>query len=150
MGYIEELKKIKVSRGAVHKPLLLLLMIGKIKNGHTNKFLYDNIEGELRKLLDNYSLKNLKRQNPQYPFVYLTRESKLYEGTISRGDLNTPDAATVGEVRGHVSNLNPDFLAYINRSPEHLKTVVNTLIDFYGLTNKKDELLEDVKLTGVL
>ena len=80
--FLQEIQKIKVNRigqvVSLHKPLLLLLTIGKVYNGHKNLFLFDEIEKELARLISKYGLKNTSRINPQYPFIYLASNSSIW------------------------------------------------------------------------
>jgi len=58
LNYSEEIAKIKVNKaGAVvsfHKPLLLLLTIADVINGHANNFAFKDIEFRNRKRIQTY------------------------------------------------------------------------------------------------
>jgi len=96
--FIEELKKLKVNRVgnvvSLHKPLLLLLTISKIYNGHKNQFLFDDIEYELGSLISKYGLKNTTKVNAQYPFIYLASNTNIWNCSRDKKELIHPDAAS--------------------------------------------------------
>ena len=91
-NFIEELQKLKVNRVgevvSLHKPLLLLLTISKIFNGHQNQFLFDEIEHELAVLISKYGLKNTSKVNAQYPFIYLASNTRIWKCSKNKNDLN--------------------------------------------------------------
>ncbi len=98
---------------SLHKPLLLLLVISEILKGHENVFLYDEIEFNLSQLLMKYGLKNTSKLSPQYPFVYLGNESKLWNCSINKYDLKHPSSANRKEVIGSTGKLHDDFYNYL-------------------------------------
>ena len=75
VNYSEEIAKIKLNRTgpvvSLNKPLLLLLTIADVINGHANNFAFKDIESHLKELLSKYGLKNTNSLKPEYPFVYL-------------------------------------------------------------------------------
>jgi predicted restriction endonuclease len=97
-NFLQEVQKIKVNRVgqlvSLHKPLLLLLTIGKVYNGHKNLFLFDEIEYELACLISKYGLKNTSRINPQYPFIYLASNSNLQSSNSSSSSSSNVDPSS--------------------------------------------------------
>ena len=102
-NYPEEIAKIKVNKtGAVvslHKPLLLLLTIADVINGHANNFAFRDIEGQLKELLGKYGLKNTQTFKPEYPFVYLSSSKALWKCSIERSTLKNPKSCSRAEVK---------------------------------------------------
>ena len=70
-------------RPSPHKPLLLLLSIGRHLNGHDGLAIFEEIEGELNGLIRRYGLPN-SRENAHYPFwhrempTFLSYETKRF------------------------------------------------------------------------
>jgi len=71
--FINELEHLRINKNgeylAPHKPLLLLLLMKKIKYRHDNEFLYDEIVDDLSFLLRKHT--HSQTIKPQYPFVFL-------------------------------------------------------------------------------
>jgi hypothetical protein len=113
-NYPEEIAKIKVNKtGALvflHKPLLLLLTIADIINGHANNFAFKDIEGQLKELLGKYGLKNTKTFTPAYPFVYLASSPTLWKCSIERSALKNQKSFSRAEVKK--ANAQFDALLY--------------------------------------
>ncbi len=101
LNYSEEIAKIKVNRTGIvvslHKPLLLLLTIADVINGHANDFAFKNIESHLKDLLSKYGLKNTKSLRPEYPFVYLGSSPSLWKCSIDRSSLKNPNSVSRAE-----------------------------------------------------
>jgi putative restriction endonuclease len=146
-NFIEEVKKLKVNRVgqvvSLHKPLLLLLTIGKIHNGHKNYFLFDEIEYELASLISKYGLKNTSRINTQYPFIYLASNSRIWSCTKSKNELSHPDAANRKELLGSVGSFSDSFYKYL-LTPSNLFNTVELLLDQYWPDAYHNELLNDI------
>ena len=64
-------------RRSPHKPLLLLLAIGRHLNGQNGPATFEDIEGELNGLIRRYGLPN-SRENAHYPFWHLQND-ELWE-----------------------------------------------------------------------
>lgn len=113
INYDQELDKLRVNKNgfivSLHKPILLLLVISEIIRGHKNEFLFDDIETSLIQLLMKYGLKNSSKLNPQYPFVYLSGNSSIWNCSIDKNALKFPNSASRKEILGSFGSLNPNF-----------------------------------------
>ncbi len=63
----------KGSERAPHKPLLLLLALGEVQRGNTQKLRYKDVEEKLKQLLLDFGSPR-KSQRPQYPFTRLAND----------------------------------------------------------------------------
>jgi putative restriction endonuclease len=63
---------------AAHKPLLLLLALGRLQAGEPRLAPFTELEDPLRRLLDQYNHPR-RRQRPEYPFWRLTADDGLWE-----------------------------------------------------------------------
>ena len=74
---LNRVKSIKVNsrqgRRSPHKPLLLLLSIGRHLNGHDELAAFGEIERDLNGLIRRYGLPN-SRENAHYPFWHLQND----------------------------------------------------------------------------
>jgi putative restriction endonuclease len=146
-NFIDEVQKLKVNRVgqvvSLHKPLLLLLTIGKIQNGHKNQFLFDEIENELASLISKYGLKNTSRINAQYPFIYLASNSSIWTCSKDKNELAHPDAASRKDLLGSIGSFSFGFYNYI-LNPDNLFSTVKLLLDQYWPDAYHAELLNDI------
>lgn len=131
----EEISNIKINKNrnvfSLHKPLLLLLAISKVINGHKNEFHFVQIESELRSLLLRYGLKNTKEIKAHYPFVYLAGESKIWSCSVERMGLKNPDSATRGELIGAVGKFTDEFYEYLSTNNQSELIVHQILRQFW-------------------
>jgi putative restriction endonuclease len=144
-NYLDELSKIKTHRSgqvvSLHKPLLLLLALSRfLKNGE-ERFLYDDVEEEMKRLLVEYGLKNTKAVRPQYPFVYLASSSALWKCSVNKSELSNPDVATRKEVLGATGQLMPGFISFL-KEKDHAEQVITTLLHTYWPEAYHNEILE--------
>jgi len=146
-NFLEVVRNIKVNRVgqlvSLHKPLLLLLTIGKVYNGHKNLFLFDEIENELASLISKYGLKNTSRINPQYPFIYLASNSSIWICSKNKNELIHPDAASYKELSGSLGLFTVDFYNYLLK-PENLISTIQLLLNQYWPEAYHAELLNDI------
>ena len=63
-------------RPSPHKPLLLLLAIGRYLNGHDTLVAFEQIEADLNSLIRRYGLPN-SRENAHYPFWHLQNDGAM-------------------------------------------------------------------------
>ena len=136
-------------RRSPHKPLLLLLAIGRHLNGHDGPATFGEIEGELNGLIRRYGLPN-SRGNPHYPFWHLQNDG-LWE--IDRPELVRTSAsgdAYLTDLREHDirGGLVEDFIRALDASPDFAWRVVRILLDDYFPPSLHEDILEDVGLVG--
>jgi putative restriction endonuclease len=147
INFEKEISGLKVNRSgsivSLHKPLLLLLAISEVHKGRQNRFLFDDIEEQLRYLLANYGLKNTSKINPQYPFVYLGQNPGLWQCSISRAQLKHPDAASRSEVLGAVGTLGAEFYEYL-RNPAHAMSCMRLILNQYWPEVYHIDILNDL------
>jgi putative restriction endonuclease len=145
--FIEELKKLKVNRVgnvvSLHKPLLLLLTISKIYNGHKNQFLFDDIEYELGSLISKYGLKNTTKVNAQYPFIYLASNTNIWNCSRDKKELIHPDAASRTELIGSTGSFPKNFIDYLLIPGNSLKAIELLLNQYWPNAYHKD-LMHDL------
>ena len=145
--YFSELDKIKVNRNgntiSLHKPLLLLLTISEIRNGHQNQFIYDDLEMNLKNLLSKYGLRNTSTYNPQYPFVYLASSHKLWVCSIDKYTLKSPDSATRKEVLGSTGAFTNEFYSFMKQN-DHATKLIQKILKEYWTESYHEDILRDI------
>lgn len=146
-NYLDEVQKIKVNRSgnlvSLHKPLLLLLTIGKVYNGHKNLFYFDDIESELVDLISKYGLKNTSTINPQYPFIYLASNSSIWSCSKNKEELAYPDSASRRELVGSFGSFTIGFYNYLLKS-ENLFSTIQLVLNQYWPDAYHADLLNDI------
>ena len=136
-------------RRSPHKPLLLLLSIGRRLNGSDGLATFGEIEGELNGLIRRFGLPN-SRENAHYPFWHL-RNDGLWQ--IDRPELvrtTTAGDAYVSDFRGHDirGGLAQDFIEALDNDPEFAWRVVQSLLNDYFPPSLHEDVLRDVGLVG--
>jgi len=133
-NYPEEIAKIKVNKtGAVvslHKPLLLLLTIADVINGHANNFAFKDIESQLKELLGKYGLKNTQTLGPEYPFVYLASSKALWKCSIERSTLKNPNSVSRAEAMQANAQFDACFFQFLQNT-EQARGVVWQILNAY-------------------
>ena len=150
---LHEVQRIRVAsrqgRRSPHKPLLLLLSIGRHLNGHYGPATFSAIEDLLNGLIRRYGLPN-SRENAHYPFWHLQRDG-LWEidkpdlvGTSASGD------AYISDLREHKirGGLTQEFLNALDTSPDFVWRAVRTLLNDFFPPSLHEDILEDVGLVG--
>ena len=136
-------------RRSPHKPLLLLLAIGRHMNDQYGPATFREIEGQLNGLIRRYGLPN-SRENAHYPFWYLQND-ELWEidkpelvGTSASGD------AYVADLRAHDirGGLVDDFIRALDTVPDFAWRVVRILLTDYFPPALHEDVLRDVGLLG--
>ena len=138
-------------RRAPHKPLLLLLSIGRHMNGHDRLTKFGEIEEDLNRLIRRFGLPD-SRGNAYIPFWRL-RKDGLWE--IDRPKLVSETAvgdARISDLRDHDirGGLVQDFLSVLDTNPDFAWSVVQILLNAYFPPSLHDDVLRDVGLVGKL
>jgi putative restriction endonuclease len=153
LNYSEEIAKIKVNRTgtvvSLHKPLLLLLTIADVVNGHQNFFTFKDIESHLKELLSKYGLKNTKTLKPEYPFVYLGSSPKIWKCSIDRSSLNNPNSVTRGEALKAHAQFDNFFFQFL-QNKDKAKEVVWQLLNAYWPEAYHEDILRDIGIDGLM
>lgn len=138
-------------RPSPHKPLLLLLAIGRHLNGHDTLVAFEQIEADLNSLIRRYGLPNSK-ENAHYPFWHLKNDG-LWRidrpelvGVSPSGDAHVSDLRN-HEIRGGFVE---EFLAALEANPDFGGRVVHGLLADYFPSSLHKDILEDVGLLGKL
>ena len=139
----------RYGRRSPHKPLLLLLSIGRHINGHERLTTSHDIEGDLNRLIRRFGLPD-SRENAHLPFWHL-RNDGLWQ--IDRPKLvrtTTSGAAYVTDLREHDirGGLVQDLSIALDTNPEFAWRVVWTLLNDYFPPSLHEDILEDVGLAG--
>ena len=136
-------------RRSPHKPLLLLLAIGRHMNGQYEPATFREIEGKLNGLIRRYGLPN-SRENAHYPFWHLQND-ELWEidkpelvGTSASGDAYVTDLRE-HDIRG---GLVDHFIRALDAGPDFAWRVVRMLLNDYFPPSLHEDVLRDVGLVG--
>ena len=139
----------RYGRRSPHKPLLLLLSIGRHLNSLDGLATFGEIEGELNGLIRRYGLPNSK-ENAQYPFWHL-KSDQLWQidrpelvRTTTRGDAYISDLRE-RDIRG---GLIQEFLGVLDTNPDFVWRVVRSLLNDYFPPSLHEDVLRDVGLVG--
>ena len=151
---LKKLNTIKVNtrqgRRSPHKPLLLLLTIGRQLNGETIAPTWEEIEPEIKSLIRHYGLPDSK-DNGHLPFWRLQNDGiwqvdrpdqvrKTASGDPYISDLRQK------EIRG---TLLPAFKKAIDTDPGFLQLALQTLLNTYFPPSLHEDILIDTGLEGV-
>ena len=136
-------------RRSPHKPLLLLLSIGRHLNGHERLATFGEIEGDLNRLIRRFGLP-ASRANAYLPFWHL-RNDGLWQ--IDRPELvrrTTAGHAHISDLREHNirGGLAQDFLDVLETNPDFVWRVVRSLLNDYFPPSLHEDVLRDVGIDG--
>ena len=151
---LKKLSEIRVStrqgRRSPHKPLLLLLAIGRQLNGETTTPTWEEIEPEIKRLIRHYGLPD-SRDNGHLPFWRLQNDGiwqldrpDQVRTTASR-DPYISDLRQK-EIRG---SLLPEFKEAIDTDPGFLQMMLQILLNAYFPPSLHEDILIDTGLEGV-
>lgn len=139
----------RYGRRSPHKPLLLLLSIGRHFDGHERLTAFDDIEGDLNKLIRRFGLPD-SRENAYHPFWRLQND-RLWEVdkpdlvTVTKaGDAHISDLRKHG-IRGGLAN---DVMGVLDTNPDLTWDVVQTLLNDYFPPSLHEDVLRAVGLAG--
>jgi putative restriction endonuclease len=153
LNYLEEIAKIKVNRTgpvvSLHKPLLLLLTIADVVNGHPNFFAFKDIESHLKELLSKYGLKNTRTLKPEYPFFHLGSSPTIWKCSIDRSSLINPNSITRGEALKANAQFDNFFFQFL-QNKDQAKRVVWQLLNAYWPEAYHEDILRDIGIDGLM
>ena len=136
-------------RRSPHKPLLLLLSIGRHMNGQDTLVTFGEIEGDLNGLIRRFGLP-ASRANAYHPFWHLQNDG-LWQ--IDRPELvrtTTAEHAIISDLREHNirGGLAQDFIDVLDTDPEFAWRVIRSLLNDYFPPSLHEDVLRDVGLPG--
>ncbi len=133
---------------AVHKPLLALLMLGRLANGQTSPVTFAEIEPKLKELLSDFGRPSAVN-TPHNPFWHLQSDGiwKLDgpASLLSRPPGATPNISELRspEVQGQFS---PELLQLLHAQPKVIHEIAHHLVNI----NFPDSIAQDVlDATGI-
>ncbi len=140
---------VRHGRPSPHKPLLLLLSIGRHLNGQQRLITYGEVEGDLNGLIRCFGLPD-SRENAHYPFWHLTND-RLWE--VDRPELvrtTTAGDAYLSDLREHDirGGLTQDFVYALDSNPDFAWRVVGSLLNNYFPPSLHQDILESVGVVG--
>ena len=132
---------------APHKPLLLLLALGRIQRGESRLVEFTAVEKHLRDLLRAFGPAR-KSYHPEYPFWHL-QSDKLWE--VPGGKALRPrvghDSPPVSEMRKVSGGLPEDVDRLLRDRPDLLRDVAREILDEHFEPSFQDDLLARVGLS---
>lgn len=155
MDLLKTVRSIRVDsrhgRRSTHKPLLLLLAIGRRANGQQRLARFDELEQDLNRLIRKFGLPD-SRENAYHPFWHL-RNDGLWD--IDNPDLvrvTSAGHAYISDLRRHGirGGFTRNALHALERDPELAWRVVESLLNDFSPATLHGELLMDVGLGGRL
>jgi putative restriction endonuclease len=136
----------KGSQRAPHKPLLLLLALGRVQRGEPRWVRFSQVEEKLRELLKTYGPPRDSYQ-PELPFWHLTSD-KLWEipGGEELEKRKGKQLPLVAEMRTAKGGFPSDMDERLREDPELLRRIVRTLLDEHFPASYHEDLLTAVGL----
>jgi putative restriction endonuclease len=131
---------------APHKPLLVLLMLGRIWREETAIVRFAEVEGELRKLLEQFGPSSA-RSTPHFPFWHL-RTDGLWDLTGPQAVLSRPPGATptLSEMRGIGGGFSPEVTEAFRRGPQLVVRLARSIAEAHFPESLQADVLEAVGL----
>ena len=128
---------------APHKPILILLLLERMLNGHKNEFSYAELDHELKKLLEKYGSNNASNTRNE-PFwrlkndgiVEINAPASLFEQS------NTPTPNQLIEFNVSAS-LKDEIFNSLNHNPELISKVAKTVVDQFISEPSRTPLLSE-------
>ena len=134
-------------RPSPHKPLLLLLSIGRLLNGQQGQITYGEIEGNLNGLIRRFGLPD-SRENAHYPFWHLTNDRLWEIDRPERVRMTASGDPYLSDLRQHDirGGLIQDFVYALDSNPVFAWRVVGSLLKNYFPPSLHQDILESVGL----
>lgn len=136
------------SQRAVHKPLLILLALGRLAQGQPPMAEFSEIDGPLSNLLAEFGPSSAARSR-HYPFWHL-RTDGLWQLSGPRTVLDRPPGATptLTELRrGHVAGgLASELVRALQRKPELISVLARRIVEAHFPESLQRDVLDAVGL----
>jgi putative restriction endonuclease len=135
---------------ALYKPLLILEILKRIRDGEANKFHFKNIKEELKTKMALYGGRG-NNGNGHYPFYHLqTASFYKISGIDQNNDLHNGSAQITALMRPEVfSEIDSDLFKALSTSKSELFKVMKYIIDLYWSETVRLELLDTYNLTDL-
>jgi putative restriction endonuclease len=137
------------SRGAArapHKPLLLLLALGRVQRGGADYILYDDVDKRLGALLRDFG-GSAKSDGTQYPFSRL-RNDGLWEFDrqydLPTRKSNTDPKKSALRDQGVAGGFRADLQAELRKSPRLVVEIAQSLLDTHFASSMHEDILSAV------
>ena len=132
---------------APHKPILILLLLERILNGHANSFSFTELDHDLKKWLEKYGSNNASNTRNE-PFWRLKNDG-LWDITSppelsSHNSTPTPNQLIEAKVS---AQLKDDLYQGIRNTPELIAEIANVLVTQFISEPLQPSLLADVAPT---
>ena len=148
---IERFDRIRVwqqgDHRAVHKPLLVLLMLGKLVRGEVGAR-FEDIEDEFRKLLEQFGPMSAAASR-QYPFWHLRTDGLwVLEGPLGIVDRPPGASPTLTEARTLSGSFAPEVLATLRDKPALIAQIAQRIVAGHFPESLQQDVLAAVGLEG--
>ena len=131
-------------RRAPHKPLLLLLILGRIRAGEERRVAFDGIEAPLRELLTEFGPP--RTPHPEYPFWHLATDG-IWEVTgPGIEDRRPADTPSITAARTLTGGLPIDVWNALSKDPELVNEAARRLLVGHFPESLHADILERVGL----
>ena len=138
-------------RPSPHKPLLLLLAIGRYLNGNPRVATFSELEEDVSRLIRRFGLPH-SRENAHIPFWRLHNDGLWEVDTPERVRTTNSGDGYLSDLRKHGirGGLAQDFINVLDTDTELAWGVVQFLLNNYFPPSLHDDILGDVGLVGKL
>ncbi len=132
---------------AVHKPLLVLLMLGKLARGESS-VRFEEIEDDLRKLLEQFGPASAASSR-QYPFWHLRTDGLwTLEGPANIIDRPPGASPTLTEARTLSGAFTPEVLETLRKTPALVPQIAQRIVSGHFPESLQQDVLAAVGLEG--
>lgn len=134
--FIDRLERIRTAgtreKPALHKPLLLLLVISRIHSGDSceNRFPYSDLEELLRDLLRDFGWMDTRGYHPEFPFHYLESDG-FWTYTLEGAARSNPPSPRILREHHATGSLAPGLFTLLKENPVVRLEVASFLLDRY-------------------
>lgn len=132
-------------RRAPHKPLLVLLALARLENGQ-ERVAFEDVEDELRSLLNAWAPPVKSRQQPELPYWHLASDGIWNIPGADRLPRQAGGFPRMASLRESEAGFTPEVLALLQHDPKLKAQLVDTLLEQYFPSTAHDELLAAIGL----
>lgn len=139
-------------RRAVHKPLLVLLALGRLARGEPRTAEFSELEGRLRRLLEEFGPSGAAKST-NYPFWHLRTDGVWrLEGPSSILDRPAKATPTLRELRrAHVAGgLAPEIVSALRRRPELIAVLARRIVEAHFPESIQQDVLDAAGLPSAV